>query len=113
MVSTAKKMGITTWGDPNQYGLSITLGAAEVKMTDMATAYGTIANLGQKVTLDPILKVNNYQGDIVIKNRHNYQNRLSTRELLILFPIFSPIAKRVLWNSEQIRRLIFPDKRFR
>lgn len=65
MVNMAKKMGITTWGDPSQYGLSITLGAAEVRMTDMSTVYGTIANLGQRVDLDPLLKVSDYQGNIL------------------------------------------------
>lgn len=69
MVHTAKEMGITTWGEPSDYGLAITLGAAEVKMTDLATVYGTIANLGERVDLNPILKITNYQGDIVyIKN---------------------------------------------
>ncbi len=67
MVDFAKKMGITTWGNPNQYGLSLTLGAAEVKMTDMATVYGTIANGGERVNLDPILKITNYQQDVVYK----------------------------------------------
>jgi len=42
-------MGITTWGNPDQYGLSLTLGAAEVKMVDLSTVYGTIANQGQIV----------------------------------------------------------------
>jgi len=65
MVDMGKKMGITTWGDPNQYGLAITLGAAEVKMTDMAEVYGTIANSGKKVNLDPILKITDYQGSLV------------------------------------------------
>lgn len=64
MVSAAKNMGITTWGDPNQYGLALTLGAAEVKMTDLATVYGTIANLGKRVDLDPIIKITNYKGDV-------------------------------------------------
>lgn len=68
MVATAKKMGITTWGNPNQYGLSLTLGAAEVKMTDLATVYGTIANLGKRVNLDPIIKVTNYKGDVFDNN---------------------------------------------
>lgn len=68
MVTTAKKMGITTWGDPNQYGLSLTLGAAEVKMTDLATVYGTIANLGKRVNLNPIIKVTNYKGDVFDNN---------------------------------------------
>lgn len=69
MVSMGKKMGITTWKDPKDYGLAITLGAAEVKMTDMATAYGTVANLGKKITLDPILKVTDYRSDIVYEKK--------------------------------------------
>jgi membrane carboxypeptidase/penicillin-binding protein len=58
-------MGITTWNQPERYGLSLTLGGAEVKMTDMAVVYGTLANLGQKVTLNPILKVTNAQGKVL------------------------------------------------
>jgi len=65
MVDMGKKMGITTWGDPNQYGLAITLGAAEVKMIDMANVYGTIANSGKKINIDPILKITDYQGNLV------------------------------------------------
>jgi 1A family penicillin-binding protein len=65
MVGMGKKMGISTWGDPSQYGLSITLGAAEVKMTDMAQVYGTIANSGKEVNLDPILKITDYQENLI------------------------------------------------
>jgi membrane peptidoglycan carboxypeptidase len=65
MVNFAKKMGISTWGDPSQYGLSLTLGAAEVKMTDMAAVYGTVANLGKRVDLNPLLKVSDYSGNIL------------------------------------------------
>ncbi len=65
MIDMGRKMGVTTWGEPNQYGLAITLGAAEVKMTDMATVYGTVANSGNKVDLDPILKITDYQGNLI------------------------------------------------
>lgn len=65
MVETAKKMGITTWNDPGKYGLSITLGAAETKMTDMATVYGTIANGGKRVDLNPILKITDYKKSVI------------------------------------------------
>ncbi|OGH10743.1 MAG: hypothetical protein A2684_00425 [Candidatus Levybacteria bacterium RIFCSPHIGHO2_01_FULL_36_15b] len=64
MVETAKKMGITTWKSADNYGLSITLGAAEVKMTELATVYGTVANLGEKVELNPFLKITNKGGDV-------------------------------------------------
>ncbi len=65
MVNLAKKMGISTWGEPSNYGLALTLGAAEVKMTDMATAYGSLANQGRKVELNPILKVTDYRGNVL------------------------------------------------
>ncbi len=65
MVNLGKSMGISTWGDPSQYGLSITLGAAEVKMTDLATVYGTLANQGERVDLNPILKVTDSNGNVL------------------------------------------------
>jgi len=66
MIETAKKMGITTWTKPiNQYGLAITLGSAEVKMVDMATVYGTLANQGLRVDLNPILKISDYKGNVL------------------------------------------------
>lgn len=65
MVELARKMGITTWKDPNEYGLAITLGAADVKMTDLATVYGVLANQGERVDLNPILKLTNASGNIL------------------------------------------------
>jgi len=65
MVALSKKMGITTWDNPDNYGLAITLGAAEVKMTDMATVYGVLANGGYRVDLNPIEKITDSQGNIL------------------------------------------------
>lgn len=65
LVSLATKMGITTWGDPSRFGLSLTLGGGEVKMTDMAVAYGVFANLGKKTDLHSILKVTDSQGRLL------------------------------------------------
>jgi len=39
MIEQGRKMGITTWNDSSNYGLSLTLGGGEVKMTDMAVVY--------------------------------------------------------------------------
>lgn len=64
-ISFARKMGITTWTDPTQYGLSLTLGGGEVMMTDMATAFGVFANKGVKVPLHPILKVEDSTGKLL------------------------------------------------
>ena len=65
MTATASAMGITTFIHPEDYGLSLTLGGAEVKMTDMATAFGVFANAGYKVDIEPILKVTDKNGKVL------------------------------------------------
>ncbi|MFZ2202600.1 MAG: transglycosylase domain-containing protein [Microgenomates group bacterium] len=62
MIALGEKMGITTWDEPGRYGLSLTLGGAEVKMTELATVYGTFANSGLTVSLNPIMKIEDSQG---------------------------------------------------
>lgn len=68
MIDLGEKMGITTWGERSRFGLSLTLGGGEVKMIDMNVAYGTLANLGEKVDLNPILEIKNYKGESLQKN---------------------------------------------
>jgi len=60
-----KTMGITTWKDRNRFGLSLTLGGGEVKMIDMAVAYGVFANQGMKVDINPILQVRDSKGKVL------------------------------------------------
>ena len=69
MMRTALDMGITSLTDESRYGLSLTLGGCEVKMTDMATAFGTLANLGRKQNLVPILKVTDYRGKVLYEEK--------------------------------------------
>lgn len=64
-IDLGKKMGITTWKNPDQYGLAITLGAAEVKMTDMTKVYGVFANGGKSADINPILKVEDAFGNVL------------------------------------------------
>lgn len=68
MLNHASKLGITTWKDPTRYGLSLTLGGGEVKMTDMNVVYGTFANYGKKSNLRPILRVTDYKGNVISEN---------------------------------------------
>lgn len=64
-IATASAMGISSWKDPSRFGLSLTLGGGEVTMWDLSTAYGTFANAGVTVPLNPILKVETYDGKIL------------------------------------------------
>ena len=67
MIDLAEKMGITTWKDRSRYGLSLALGSGEVKMVDLAQAYSIFANLGEKIELNPIYRIDNYLGENIYK----------------------------------------------
>lgn len=64
-IATASAMGITTFTDPSNYGLSLTLGGGEVRMVDMATAFGVFANQGYRIDLHPILKITDRKGNVI------------------------------------------------
>ncbi len=64
-IATAKSMGITTLNNPDQYGLSLVLGAGEVKPIDMASAYGVFATGGIKHNTTGILRVEDMSGKVL------------------------------------------------
>lgn len=64
-VSFGNQMGISTFTDPSQYGLSLTLGGGEVRPIDMAEAFGVFANSGIKQPLIAVTKVTNWKGQIL------------------------------------------------
>jgi 1A family penicillin-binding protein len=70
MVERGREMGITTWDDPSRFGLSLTLGSGEVKMTDMAVVYGVLANNGVRVELNPILEVKTSDDKVLERYSH-------------------------------------------
>lgn len=63
LIATTSAMGLSTFRAPREYGLSLPLGAAEVTMVDMATAFGSLANQGVKVPLISILSIEDYTGE--------------------------------------------------
>ncbi len=65
MVASASAWGLSTLVDSRNYGLSLTLGGGEVRMTDMATAFSAFANGGIKHDLVSILKVTDRNGKIL------------------------------------------------
>ncbi|HKB88705.1 MAG TPA: transglycosylase domain-containing protein [Patescibacteria group bacterium] len=67
-INFATNMGITTFTDPAQYGLSLTLGGGEVRPYDMATAFGVFANSGIKEPLVAVTKVTDWKGQVLEQN---------------------------------------------
>lgn len=62
---TAEDLGITTLNQRDRYGLSLVLGAGEVKPVEMAGAFGVFATGGVKHDLASMLKVTGSDGQIL------------------------------------------------
>jgi len=56
-VSALKRLGISTINDSTDYGLSLALGSAEAKLTDMTNAYAAFANGGAQYDQTTITKI--------------------------------------------------------
>ncbi len=63
-IDFARQLGLTTFEDPKNYGLSLTLGGGEVRPIDMAQAFGVLANSGVKSPMISILKVEDWKGKV-------------------------------------------------
>lgn len=81
MAATAAAMGITTFTDPQRYGLSLTLGGGEVTMLDMAQAFSVFADKGYRIDLHPILKVVDKNGK-VLEEYHPLPNPIFGKKVI-------------------------------
>ncbi len=68
MIIQGQEMGITSWDDPSQFGLSLTLGGGGVTALDLSKVYSTLANYGKRPDILPILQVKDYKGKVLEKN---------------------------------------------
>ncbi len=64
-IASASAAGIKTFTDPQNYGLSLTLGGGEVRMTEFAQAYSMFPNRGIPKPVVEILKVQDKTGKVL------------------------------------------------
>lgn len=67
-VEMGKKLGISTLDEPSKYGLSLTLGSAEVKLIELAEAYSVFANKGLRNDPTTILEIKDKHDRTIYKN---------------------------------------------
>lgn len=72
-IDTAQSLGITTLDKDADYGLSLALGSAEVKLSEMTNAYATFANEGRKNDLNYILDIKDKFNKTITSER-TYKN---------------------------------------
>jgi penicillin-binding protein 1C len=66
-ITLAKSFGLSSLGNPNQYGLTLVLGGGEVRLLDLTGAYSAFANGGVLNTPTGILEVSDIQGNVLQK----------------------------------------------
>jgi len=88
-IDYATKMGVSTWQDKSRYGLSLTLGGGEVKMVDMAEAFGVLANNGYKLPLSYFTKIEDSNGQIIKEHQPFKIKEIDTGITYIISDILS------------------------
>ena len=101
-INLAESMGITSLGDPNQYGLTLVLGGGEVSLLDMTSAYGVFATEGLRNPYISVLEVDDSNGKVLEKATPN-----PTR---VLDP---EIAENQRYFERQCRSYAFVRRQFR
>lgn len=85
-----KKMGIKSWSNPNNYGLSLTLGGGEITLIELAQVYNTIANMGEKVNLRLIETINGTKNESCVLG--NYCKREKVLDPKVAFQIINILS---------------------
>ncbi|MEA1909854.1 MAG: PBP1A family penicillin-binding protein [Patescibacteria group bacterium] len=83
-ISLGHDLGITTLTEPEKYGLSLVLGGAEVKLTELTAAYGVFATGGEKANPIVVLKVEDRKGRVLEENEPDRLHRVMDEEVAYL-----------------------------
>jgi 1A family penicillin-binding protein len=109
MVEMAKRLGYTSLTS-DQYGLALTLGGGDVSLLEMTGAYAVFANNGVRVPPVSILKITDYQGNVVYEYTPPNGEQVIRREhaYLITSILSDNEARSWMFGSNSVLNLSFP-----
>lgn len=96
MIQTARDMGITTFTDTKNYGLSLTLGGGATKMVEMMGVYGTLSQMGTLNPPTPIIKLTDSSGNTLEEYKPSGRNVLEDGIAYLVTDILSDNEARRL-----------------
>ncbi|MBI4035779.1 penicillin-binding protein [Candidatus Daviesbacteria bacterium] len=103
---TARDLGITTIDNPKQYGLSLTLGSAEVKMIEMMGVYGAFSQLGQLNPPTGILEVTDSSGYILEEYENSSKQTLLPETAFLITHILSDDnARKMAFGANSLLKI--------
>ena len=94
VVETAQKFGITSLQDPANYGLSLGLGAGEVKLLELTNAYSVFANNGIGQDTVTILEIKDKQGNVIFQHQPSERRVISQETAFLINSILSDTGTR-------------------
>ncbi|PZM84806.1 hypothetical protein DLH72_02950 [Candidatus Gracilibacteria bacterium] len=101
VVDFMHKLGANSLKYDEGYGASIALGTGEMTPLDLAKAYSVFANMGEKVELNPILKIVDSKGNVIEEIKEGKKERVMTSgQAFLINNILSDSSSRPSgWNS--------------
>jgi 1A family penicillin-binding protein len=101
-----KRMGLTSLKDPSNYGLSLVLGTAEVKLLELTNAYATFANNGVKHDITNILTIIDKRDTVIYEHKSKEEQVVDPGVAFIISSILSDNSARqeVFGNTLTVSR---------
>jgi membrane peptidoglycan carboxypeptidase len=96
IIDNVEKMGIKSLDRRVDYGWPIALGTGEVKMIEMVEAFSVLANNGKKVDVNPIIKVEDKDGKVLVDNGEEPL----TRPIEVIDPQAAHLVTDILSDKE-------------
>lgn len=101
IIKLAKSFGVTSLDENVDYGYPLALGAGEVSLLEMVTAYSVFANNGIKYEVNPILEVQNAKGEMLEKFEEN-QKGIEVLDPQVAFLISNILSDTNVTNTAKL-----------
>lgn len=108
-IDTAEALGITTLKDRSRFGLALVLGGGEVKLLELAGAYGALSQDGMRHPTVGILRVENASGEVLEAWRDESRRVLEPQIARLVTDILADNQSRAPVFGER-SSLFFPDR---
>lgn len=93
-VEMGQRLGLTTLQDPSQYGPSLVLGVADVKLLELTNVYATFANNGMKNTPTLIDQIVDKDNNVIYQYQPQPQRVIDPEYTFLISSILSDNATR-------------------
>ena len=108
VLDNLSSFGITTLNDPNRFGLSLTLGGGEVKLTELAGAYSVLANDGTYHKQAVVLKAEDKNGNVLEEYKDNNKRVVDSKYPRLIDDILSDVDLRAPLYSSSLGLTVVP-----